>query len=498
MKRAFLLFSAAIFGTGLIVVPFLGLDSLPRDVRRQIAAERSALTESQRQIRNAQDEVAHDLQAEPDLFRSIPASQQWTSDFATASADLQSASRDMEQLTALDKKNSREDRDRAVALLAKEKATRAAALAHATAIQKDADHWVELKQKLPDEMAQMDRDYQALRAADLSAATTAVQKAQSDWPDKRADLEGRLTSLRQTITTDDALYQSTAAPRKQAAAGQIVGLDVGALLTAAEKLHADASALPQKSAELQSMTAQLNRSWDKVLVDMETKGSGKDKAYQQKIRTVTVPKDGQATSDEKWVDVSQAKYDAQKNDLGMAVEHKPLGKFDFEAERTAQPAGFAYMATPSQGRNQYGYWNNSGGQSFWVWYGQYALMRDLFFNRQYRPLDRGQYEDYRNYQSRGQTYYGRDYGTQGEATRERYSGSSYAQSGGFKDSKYASKPGGYRDSQYATPGGNSAPKTFGSGRNKETPAPSYRPSAPRTSPRPSMPRSSPPRRFGRR
>ena len=41
MQRPFLKFAAAILGTGLVVVPFLGLDGLPRDLRRQIAAERS-------------------------------------------------------------------------------------------------------------------------------------------------------------------------------------------------------------------------------------------------------------------------------------------------------------------------------------------------------------------------------------------------------------------------------------------------------------------------
>jgi len=496
MQNPFLKFAAVILGTGLIVVPFLGLDGLPRDVRRQISTEREALTQAQRQIRNAQDEVTHDLNAEPDLFRSIPASKQWPSDFTAASADLQAASRDVEQLTALEKANRREDRDRVLTLLSHEKKARAAAVTHAAEIQKDADHWVELKKKLPEEMQQMERDEQTLRAADLSAAAAAVQKAETDWPEKRADLDSRLNALRQNISADETLYQSTAAARKQAAAGQVAGIDTGALLTAAETLHTDAAALPQKSAELVAMTGQLNRSWDKVLVDMEAKGNGSGKQYQQKIRTVTVPKDGQATSDEKWVDVSQAKFDAQKNDLGMAIEHKPLGKFDIEAERTAQPAGFAYMAPPSQVRNQYGYWDNSGGHSFWVWYGQYALMRDLFFNHSYRPLDRGSWEEYRDYRSRGQTYYGRDYGTQGQATRERYSGSSYAQSGGFKDSKYASKPGGYKDSQYATPGGNSTPKSFGTNR-RETPSGGFRPSAPRSSPRPSMPRSAP-RRFGKR
>ena len=495
MERPFLKFAAAILGTGLVVVPFLGLDGLPRDLRRQIAAERTALADSKRQISKAHDEVTHDLQADPDLFRSIPASTQWPGAFSSAATDVQAASRDMEQLVALEKANRREDRDRAAALLAHEKSVRTAALGHATAIQKDADHWVELKKKLPEEMKQMERDYQALHSFDLTPVSTVVQKAQADWPDKRGDLQSRLDGLRQSVANDESIWQSTAAARQAASAGNLAGLDIGALLTGAEKLHADAAALPQKGSELQSLAGQLNRSWDKILVDMETRGSGSNKSYDQKIRTVTTPKDGQANSEEKWVEVSQSKFDAMKNDLGMAVEHKPLGKYDIEAERTSQPAGFAYMAPPSQQRNQYGYWDNRGGQSFWVWYGQYALMRDLLFNHQYRPLDRGQYEDYRGYQSRGQTYYGRDYGTQGQATRERYSGSSYAKGGGFRDSQYASKPGGYRDSKYATPG-NSAPKQFG--RRPDAAPPSYRP-APRSSPRPSMPRSMPSgRRFGRR
>src|SRR3954454_989542 len=495
MQQPFLKFAAAILGTGLIVVPFLGFDSLPRDLRRQIDSERSALTETRREISKAQDEVTRDLQAEPDLFRSIPASKQWPVALGNAAADLQAASRDMEQISALEKRNRREDRDRAAALLAHERSTRTAALANATAIRKDADHWVELKKKLPEEMKQMERDYQALHSFDLAPVAGVVQKAQADWPEKRGDLESRLEGVRQTIANDESIWQSTASARREASAGNIVGLDIGELLTAAEKLRADAAALPQKTAELQSLTAQLNRSWDKVLVDMETRGIGSNKSFDQKIRTVTVPKDGQAASEEMWVEVPQSRFEAMKNDLGMAIEHKPLGKFDMEAERVSQPAGFAYMASPSQQRNQYGYWDNRGGQSFWVWYGQYALMRDLLFNHQYRPLDRGQYEDYRGYQSRGQTYYGRDYGTQGQATRERYSGSSYAQSGGFKDSKYASKPGKYRDSEYATPG-NTAPKQFG--RRPDAAPPSYRP-APRPSAPRSMPRSMPSgRRFGRR
>jgi hypothetical protein len=249
---------------------------------------------------------------------------------------------------------------------------------------------------------------------------------------------------------------------------------------------------------------------------MEVRGIGNAREYDQKIRTIRTTvadatgKPGTSTSDEKWVDVTKAQYDAGEKNLGMTIEHKPAGEYDTESERVVQPAGFAYMAPPGQS-NQYGHWESSGGRDFWVFYGQYALMRDLLFNHQpYRPFERYEYYDFRTYQDRHQTYYGRDtttsapkYGTSGTTTQERYSGSTFAKSGGFKDSKYASKPGGYRDSQYSTPmardpNADHSARKFGTGgsapREAAPSAPrSYRPAP--TPYRPAAPRS-PGRSFG--
>jgi hypothetical protein len=497
MQQGFLKFAAAVLGTGLVVVPFLGLDGLPRDLRRQIKDERAAYTQAEQRIKGAQDEVAKDLQSEADLFRSIPASQTWPSDLTNAATDLQSASKDVQALADLEKKNRRQDRDRATALLARARATRTAALNQATGIEKEADHYVELKKSLPDTLRRMEKDYQMVRSFDPQPMMAQVAQAATDWPDKRSDLESRLnTGIRDRIANDEQLWQANDAARRQAAAGQYTGVDLGSLIAAAEQIHTDSAALPQTRDEILGLVGQLNNSWDKVLVDMD---SG-DHTWKQKIRTVNTPKDGQTTSDEQWVEVSQAKYDAQKSNLGMSVEHKPLGKYDVEAERVAQPAGMAYIAPPSVGRNQYGYWDHSGGRDFWVFYGQYALMRDLLFNHDYRPIYRGDWDEYRTYQSRGQTYYGRDYGTGGAATQQRYSSSGYARSGGFRDSKYASGSGGgsYSGSKYATPGGNSTPKRFGSGSRPEESRPSYKPSSPsRPRPAPSYRPSPRGRRYGR-
>jgi hypothetical protein len=78
--------------------------------------------------------------------------------------------------------------------------------------------------------------------------------------------------------------------------------------------------------------------------------------------------------------------------------------------KSAQGAGSHLVGNP-----RYGSWQrNSSGQSFWVFYGQYALMRDLFFRR--GPY---YYSDW--YPNRRWSYYGdvgrNYYGTRADTSR---------------------------------------------------------------------------------
>jgi hypothetical protein len=521
MGKSSLRVLAVLLTLAIIGVLFAGFDDLPRDVRSQIAAERSAYTAAQAQLKAAQDEVTRDTASEAALFRALPSARQYPDRLARAAGTLSTAARDLEQLAKIEKANRRTDRQQALTLLAHEKQVRTAAVADAEAVRKDAAHWIEVKQHLPQEVQEMDRDYQAIHAVDPAGTAAAVQKASTDWPEKKSDLETRLASEKAIVSRADELWQASADARRAAAANDVARVDFAVLLAAADALKTGAAELPKQNEQIKTLTGQLYQSWDKILADMEVRGTGNARAWDQKIRTIRTQvadatgKPGAATSEEKWVDVSQAQYQAMEKNLGMAIEHKAAGKYDSESERVAQPAGFAYMAPPGQS-NQYGHWEHSGGRDFWVFYGQYALMRDLLFNRDYRPLDRYEYENYRTYRQRNQTYYGRDtasdapkYGTSGTRTQEHYSGSTFANRGGFQDSKYASKPGGYRDSKYATPmakdpNGDHSGRTFGKGSS------SSRPSEPRAAPppsrsyrpaptpyRPSAPRS-PGRSFGTR
>jgi hypothetical protein len=481
----------------LVLVPFIGLDGLSRDLRKQIDAERSAYTDAQGKFRSAQKDILGNLQSEKELFDRVPESAQWPQQLTAAEGTLQSAGQEIDQLTQLEKSNRKRDADRVKELLTDERANRTSATAKIDQIHDRAAHWVQMKRDLPATLSRMEQDYHTIRDFDFNPIAGEVQRAATDWPEKRDDLEKHLSLLKNYATQADILWNTTADSRTAAAKGDLARVDFGTLLSAADRLRTAAQDLPKQSDGLKSLTAQLYDSWDKILVDMETR----DGEYRQQVRTVrthfdsAAAKNGQTTSDDKWQLVARTTYDAQKRDLGMSIEHKSPGKYDIEAERTPQPAGFAYMAQPGSS-NQYGYWENRGGQSFWVWYGQYALLRDLLFNRDYRPLDRYEWEEYRRYRSQGSTYYGNDngapkYGSQGSATQEHYSGSTFAKKGGFKDSQYASRPGGFRDSKYSSPA--TEPKRFGSGSSSS--------SSPRSSPsvssRPSSRPSSPSRSSGR-
>ncbi|MGO9227622.1 MAG: hypothetical protein ACLQKA_00220 [Bryobacteraceae bacterium] len=506
MNRSGLKFLAVLLSVSIGVVLTAGLDNLPRNLRQQIDSERAALASAQQQVTQTSGEVTGEVASDRALFHAVPAAAQWPAGFALAESKLEQARHEMDDLSLYEKQNRRQDREKVESLLADERGVRTSALAAVADIQKDAAHWIDLKREMPQRLDQMSRDYQAVHGFDLTPVTTAIAKSETDWPEKKPDLDARVAALHGIVSQSDSLWQSSAEERRQAAAADFASLDFGALVAAQDSLRNAAAELPQQAEQVQSLDGQIYYSWDKILVDMEVRGSH----YDQEIRTVktrvdsAAAKPGTSASDEAWVDVSGSTYDAMRNDLGMAVEHKPAGKFDSEADHVAQPAGFAYMAPPGQGSNQYGYWDHRDGRDFWVFYGQYALMRDLLFNRSYRPIERYDWEGYQGSWRSGRTYYGRDeaagaprYGSQGTVTQDRYAGSSYARSGGFRDSQYASKSGSYRNSPYSSPGAHDPnadhnARHFGHGGAEEPRVPSFHPS-----PRPAFHPPSMPRHFGR-
>jgi hypothetical protein len=209
MSKSSLRVLAALLTVGIVVVLLAGLDGLPGAVKTQIAAERKAFATAQSQVQSAQADVSRTLASESTLFRALPSAREYPDRLGRAASTLAAAGQSIAELERLEKQNRRSDRERAEALLAREKQVRAAAVADAESVRTVAAHWVDLKAHLPQEVQDMERDYKAIHAVDLAAAAAAVQKAETDWPAKKSDLESRLATARGIQMRSDELWQST-------------------------------------------------------------------------------------------------------------------------------------------------------------------------------------------------------------------------------------------------------------------------------------------------
>lgn len=422
-------------------------NGLPTSIRRQIAAEKDRLQQADHQLQHSRETVRDDLAHAPDLFNGTTVAAAWPAKLQSAQSNLDRAKDDVRQL---DKLTRAGDRNRAEQLLRDERDLRESVLRDSEAVEEDATKWLDFQRNIPHYLATIQSEYDGISNADLGRVTRTVENAERDWPAKKDILESRLEALKQAEKSAESQWTATETARQDAGAGKATGAEVAALIQANDALTADNVA--RGANELTAQCGQLYDAWDKVLTDLETSHSGLDTVYSEKIKTVrthfvdVAAKKTEVSSDDRWVDVSPSSYRAVENDLGMAISHKDAGLFDSEATSTPQPAGFAYIASPSQGSNQYGYWSHSpDGHSFWTFLPEYLIMRELLWGHNYRPIVINEYNGYRDAVRMGRPYYGQEtpnappkYGSHGTFTQERYAGSRYVQSGGFKGSAYSS------------------------------------------------------------
>ncbi|MBW2061332.1 MAG: hypothetical protein JRI95_07165 [Deltaproteobacteria bacterium] len=140
-----------------------------------------------------------------------------------------------------------------------------------------------------------------------------------------------------------------------------------------------------------------------ILDDMEERGAF-FKNYYHKYRIVQQERSW--TTD--WMKVPQDYYRRNANFLGMTLAAKKKGEFD----ASTGPPGYHYV-----GDDRYGNWRrDSGGNSFWVFYGQYAFLSHMLGGHR---VFRNDYNTYRDYRTRNRPYYGRnnEFGTKGTITK---------------------------------------------------------------------------------
>jgi hypothetical protein len=275
----------------------------------------------------------------------------------------------------------------------------------------------------------------------LSNYQTQSSELTKAYPDQ-LDLVGGLAKRMQTLKVlDTQLYEQSMI---LSAATGAKAANKATIINAGMELKTTVKALESAKSEWAKATAAVPNDVDKVIIDMRSKSG----VYAHKYKVIT---NGQSV-DSGWTNVDKATFNKHKEHLGMAIYSKPAGVLPEDATVIASPPGYNYV-----GNRRYGQWERRNGQSFWVFYGQYSLMRDVFWGRgMYRPIYRSEYRGYRSNLRSRRAYYGakKQYGTAKAVKSPKYSKSSYAKkrssSGGYSGSKYSGskRSGGYRGSRY--------------------------------------------------
>jgi len=243
-----------------------------------------------------------------------------------------------------------------------------------------------------------------------STLQTQIDLAGASYPEVKPKLDQRLGAVR----TQAAELQRTGARLEALAAA--APIDYVAAGKTADAIIKGGDALDKEQADLKTDIAQLSHSVDKILIDMKEENGRFQHSYK-------VIENGVAR-ETGWEEVTRSVYQQHKDHLGMAIYSKPEGVLASEAETVAAPPGYNYV-----GNTRYGYWEQRNGQSFWVFYGKYSLMRNLLWGGpgRYRPVYRTSYRSYRSTIGTGKPFYGakKEYGTKGTVTKTRYAGSNY-------------------------------------------------------------------------
>lgn len=143
-----------------------------------------------------------------------------------------------------------------------------------------------------------------------------------------------------------------------------------------------------------------------ILADMDYKEDNDKYYHKYKIILEKAKNTSESKEDDfdvkltDWKEVSAVTFEEHQKDLGMTV----LSKKDGVLDKKTAPAGYNNYV----GNSKYGNWQrHSNGSSFWVFYGQYRFMSDLFYGPRHRYY-RSDYDYYRRNYYGTSNYYGRN------------------------------------------------------------------------------------------
>jgi len=450
--------------TSLAFITFAGIGSLllqscdrglPHSLLRDIEWEKSDGQAASRTVDGSVKAVEKALTASPELYQGTTVSGDWHSKLDDAKNKLANSEGNNRKLTELSHRDRASSQAEVRRLLAEARTLRESAISEAKSVEENVSKWQSFSADPKAAMAAIEKNVRSIEATDFGTLSGTVEKAEKDWPAKKADLDGRFTALKNIEKAAEAKWDGAGELKAQVSGQKLAGPELARLVSLDQDLTRDHASLTSGVQQLSDLSEQLYLSWDKILADLEISRFGRDNIYRERIRTVRTRVLDLATNrsetadEERWISVPEPAYRSVENTIGMTIAHKDAGRYDSEASNSPQPPAFAYIASPEAGSNRYGYWTHSGGQTFWSFLPEYLVLRELLRSHDYRPIQVAEYRGYTAARANGKTYYGGSsnsgaatrtptYGTHGSFTAKNYSTSRYVQSGGFRNSAYAS------------------------------------------------------------
>lgn len=448
-KTTFAMVGCIIFLMILVVAVDSLFGGLPGVIRTQYEQELNGVAKATSQLSKNRDKVSSLVAADPGFLEPIEQRESWQGRFDAASDELTEAKQVLDgQVKPLFENDNPDDVEKLALLLNEVRTSRTHAESEITTVFQRAERLVGYKAKRKEMVQEAETAYKAMSRDSLAGLQAKADQAAADWPEKKDDIASRMAVFGTLLESADSSYKFVTEENKKSDNA----IDFDALVHNHDALLQMRDSFSQSFSSIPVLLDQLYVSWDKILADMEIR-EGYEVEFYHTYKMIRVNRENKSFEDTQVQKVTKDFYLKHEKNLGMTLESKPKGKYDFEADKQTSPPGYSYVGNP-----HYGQWERrSSGGSFWVFYGQYALMRDLFWGgSHYRPIARSDWDGYRQARSSGRTYYGKDatgktrYGSSGTMAKTKYAGSKYTSSGGYSKTQFKKSGGKYRGTRYAS------------------------------------------------
>ena len=401
----------ALLGGALGLVFFLLTRGLPddaldaaKDARQALQTARNSLEFERKKLADVIATDAAFLDGRPEIAASRAALDAVAAQVGAAGARAEG------DLQALVDKDAYGDADQVLAVAAEVQSSALAAIANVQAPAAEATRILGYKQNHATLVSQARAQLAEVEQVQGDAALTAlVAQATAQYPEASGKIQARVAKL------NEAAAAIVAAGASLDAALEAKPLDYVTTGRLAESVATGGQTVAAARADVVQDVGALSKSVDKILIDMRRNGN----ACEHKYRVV----ENGIGREQPWETVSCALYAEHEDHLGMTLYSKPEGQLDSEAVRIASPPGYTYVGNP-----RYGRWESGSSGRFWVFYGQYSLMRDMLWGvGGYRPVYESGYQSYRTSVGSKRAWYGsqNEYGSKGSVTKSKYASSSF-------------------------------------------------------------------------